>query len=157
MTERRRLPGDRRNSNKRAAATDVPNSSDKGARASNSSDERNAGKRWSARDKRDLADALARGDSVEEAASFLLRSVGEVAGMAAELGLLLDKGKYSIVLFHEGGEDAGIEMELARESRPDIARFLYGLMCAQYPGRLVILCKEAQILQRSDRPDSMPV
>ena len=123
----------------------------------NSSDERNAGKRWSARDKRDLPDALARGDSIEEAASFLLRSVGEVAGMAAELGLLIDKGKYSIVLFHESGEDAGIEMELARESRLDIARFLYGLMRAQYPGRLVILCNKAQMLQQSHRPDSMLV
>ncbi|MGC2527607.1 MAG: hypothetical protein WA639_07655 [Candidatus Acidiferrum sp.] len=98
----------------------------------------------------DLADALARGGSIEEAAKFLLRSIGEVARMAAELGLLAQKGTYSIVLFREG-EDAGQEMELARESRLDVARTLYEVMCAQYPGRLVMLCNEAQILRRSDR------
>ncbi len=74
---------------------------------------KNDGKRWSTRDKRDLADALGRGDTTEQAANFLLRSgtVGEVARIAAELGLLGDGGTYSIVLFREGGEDAGCEME----------------------------------------------
>jgi hypothetical protein len=40
--------------------------------------ERNAGKRWSTLDKRDLTDALARGDSLTDAASFLLRPVDVV-------------------------------------------------------------------------------
>ena len=76
--------------------------------------------------------------------------------MAGELGLLVDDGKcsvgkYSIVLFHEGGEGAGIEMELARESQLDVAGALYELMCVRYRGRLVMLSNKAQILRRSDR------
>jgi hypothetical protein len=44
---------------------------------------RNDGKRWSTRDKLDLAAALCRGDTIEEAAKYLLRSgtVGEVGRM----------------------------------------------------------------------------
>lgn len=57
---------------------------------------KNDGKRWSTRDKQDLAAALARGESIVEAANFLLRPVGEVARMAAELGLLADGSKYSL-------------------------------------------------------------
>lgn len=118
----------------------------------NSSDERNAGKRWSTRDKRDLADAIGRGDSIEEAATFLLRSVGEVARMAAELGLLGDGGTYSIILFRQGGESGGQERELGQRHRLNDARTLYELLCLQYPGRLIMLCSKAQILRRSDRP-----
>jgi hypothetical protein len=115
--------------------------------------DKNDGKKWSTRDKRDLADAVSRDDTTEEAAKFLLRSgtVGEVARMAAESGLLTGGGAYSIVLFREGGEGAGHEMELAREARFDVARTLYEMMCAQYLGRLVMLCNKAQILRRNDR------
>ena len=114
---------------------------------------KNDGKKWSTRDRRDLAEALSRGDGIENAAKFLLRSgtIGDVARMAAELGLLLDGGKYSIVLFREGGEEAGHEKELGQRQRLDDARTLYELMCVQYPGRLVMLCNKAQILRRSDR------
>lgn len=116
--------------------------------------ERNAGKRWSTRDKRDLTDALSRGENIEEAASYLLRPVGEVARMAAELGSLTAlPARYTIVLFKEGGEGAGVDMELAHENRLEVARTLYEIMCRQYPGRLVMLCHKAQVLRRSDRPD----
>ena len=58
--------------------------------------DKNDGKKWSTRDKRDLAETLARSDSIEEAAKFLLRRVGEVVRTAAELGLLADGCKYSL-------------------------------------------------------------
>lgn len=54
------------------------------------------GKKWSTRDRRDLADVLARGESIEETAKFLLRPVGEEVRTAAELRLLADGGKYSL-------------------------------------------------------------
>ena len=47
-------------------------------------------------------------------------------------------------------------MEFARESRLDVARFLYRLMCEQYPGRLIMLRSKARILRRSDQHESIP-
>ena len=115
--------------------------------------DKNDGKPWSTRDKRDLRDALSRGDTIEEAAKFLLRSgtVGDVARMAAQLGLGYQSGRYSIELFREGGEGAGREMILARETRLDIVRTLFDLMCTRFPGRLIMLCDGGRILRRSDR------
>ncbi len=114
--------------------------------------ERNAGKRWSTLDKRDLTEALARGDSIAYAATFLLRSIGEVAKMAAELGLLTKAGaKYTIDLYYDDADGGGIELELAREHRLDVARALHVLMCAQHPGRQVLLRQGAQVLRRSDQ------
>jgi hypothetical protein len=111
--------------------------------------ERNAGKRWSTRDKRDLADALAHGDSIADAAGYLLRPVGDVARMAAELGLLTKSwGKYTIDLYYDDADGGGFEPELAREDRLDVARALHELMCPQYPGRQVLLRQGAQVLRR---------
>lgn len=106
------------------------------------------------RDKRDLADALSRGDTIEEAARYLLRSgtVGDVARIAGELELDYNNGRYSIELFREGGEGAGREMILARETRLDVARGLFYVMCAQFSGCLIMLCDGGRILRRSDRP-----
>ncbi len=113
--------------------------------------ERNAGKRWSTRDKRDLEVTLARGDTLEEAARYLLRPIGEVAKMAAELGLLAKSGaKYTIDLYYDDADGGGIELELAREYRLDVARALHVLMCAQHPGRQVLLRQGTQVLRRSD-------
>lgn len=64
--------------------------------------------------------------------------------------------EYTVELFHKGGEGAGIEAELAREEKLDVARRIYRWACAQYPGRLVMLCDRARVLARSDRPDTMP-
>ena len=84
--------------------------------------ERNAGKRWSTLDKRDLTDALARGDSIAYAATFLLRPIDEVARKAAELGLLTKSwGKYTIDLYYDDADGGGIEQELAREDRLDVS------------------------------------
>jgi hypothetical protein len=65
-------------------------------------------------------------------------------------------GKYSIELFREGGEDAGIEAVAARDDRLDVARVLFKMVVEQYPGRLIMLCDRARVLARSDRPETMP-
>lgn len=64
--------------------------------------------------------------------------------------------EYTVELFYEGGEGKGIEAELAREEKLDVARAIYRKMCRQYPGRLVMLCDRARVLARSDRPETMP-
>ena len=64
------------------------------------------------------------------------------------------EGNYAVVLFNEGGESGGIEMELARETRLDVADTLYEIMCWQFPGRLVMLYDKEQIVRRSDRLES---
>jgi hypothetical protein len=66
------------------------------------------------------------------------------------------EGAFSVELFREGGEGAGVEAELGREDSLDAARLLYRQTCSQYRGRLVMLCVRARILARSDRPDTMP-
>jgi hypothetical protein len=47
----------------------------------------NAGRGWSEMDIMDLRQSIKTGDSAEETAKFLLRTVGEVREKAAELGL----------------------------------------------------------------------
>jgi hypothetical protein len=47
--------------------------------------------------------------------------------------------------------DAGMEEVVARYSRPDLARAAYQVACTVYPKRVVMLCRSAQILERSDR------
>jgi len=48
-------------------------------------------------------------------------------------------GKYSVELFREGGEDAGIEATLARHDDLATARALYRWHTLNNPGRLVML------------------
>ena len=59
--------------------------------------------------------------------------------------------RYWVVLFNSGGESAGIERELAREPRLEVARSRYNESVATYPDRLVMLCDRATVLARSDR------
>ncbi len=47
--------------------------------------------------------------------------------------------------------EAGMEEVLARCSRPDLARAAYPVACDVFPKRLVMHCRQAQILERSDR------
>jgi hypothetical protein len=44
-----------------------------------------------------------------------------------------------------------LEEVVARCSRPDLARAAYRVACTVYPKRTVMLCRSAQILERSDR------
>ena len=62
------------------------------------------------------------------------------------------EGRYSIVLFREGGEGAGIEATLTRHNDLATARALYRWHTLNNRGRLVMLCVRARVLARSDRP-----
>jgi hypothetical protein len=65
------------------------------------------------------------------------------------------EGKYTIVLFREGGEGAGIERVVARHENLQIARALFWAHVKDNPGRLVMLCDRAHVLARSDRAGTM--
>jgi hypothetical protein len=60
-------------------------------------------------------------------------------------------GKYSVELYHEGGEGAGVEATLARHDDLATARALYRWHTLNNPGRLVMLCVRTRVLARSDR------
>jgi hypothetical protein len=65
-------------------------------------------------------------------------------------------GKYSIELFRIGGEGAGLEEVLARNDNLATARAIYRSNVLFRLGRLIMLCDEARVLARSDRPETMP-
>ncbi len=65
------------------------------------------------------------------------------------------EGKYSIELFREGGEGAGIEGVLVRHDSLAVARALYTAAVLRQPDRLIMLCDRARVLARSDRPETM--
>jgi hypothetical protein len=67
------------------------------------------------------------------------------------------EGKYSIELFREGGEGAGVDQVLARYENLTIARAWLRANIRKYPGRLVMLSDRARVLARSDRPETMPL
>jgi hypothetical protein len=67
-----------------------------------------------------------------------------------------DSAKYSIELFKPGGEGAGIEEILDRHTDLKVARSIYRAGVEKFPGRLIMLCDGAQVLARSDRPETMP-
>ena len=66
------------------------------------------------------------------------------------------EGKYSIELFRDGGEGAGIEKILARHDTLTVARALYKVAALIYHEHLIMLCDRARVLARSDRPETMP-
>jgi hypothetical protein len=66
------------------------------------------------------------------------------------------EGKYSIELFRDGGEGAGIEKILVRHDSLTAARALYKVAALNCSERLIMLCDRARILARSDRPETMP-
>jgi hypothetical protein len=67
-----------------------------------------------------------------------------------------DIAKYSIELFRQGSEGAGIEEILDRHADLKIARSIYRTCVEEHPGRLIMLCDGARVLARSDRPETMP-
>jgi hypothetical protein len=110
----------------------------------------NAGKR-SSRDKADLTAALQSGDTLETAARYLLRPIDETAKMAVELGLLVRLGdRYSIDLYKDDADGGSIETPLATENNLEAARWLHGVLCAQYPGHQVLLRHRVQVIARND-------
>jgi hypothetical protein len=66
------------------------------------------------------------------------------------------KGKYSIELFRDGGEGAGIEKILVRHDSLSVSRALYKAAVLKTPERLIMLCDRARVLARGDRPETMP-
>ena len=63
------------------------------------------------------------------------------------------EGNYSIELFRDGGEGAGIEKILVRHDTLTVARALYKVAALNYHERLIMLCDRARVLARSDRPE----
>jgi hypothetical protein len=55
---------------------------------------------------------------------------------------------FSVELHSQGGS---LEEVVARCSGIPIARAAFQAACAQYPNRLVLLCRKSQIVARSDR------
>jgi hypothetical protein len=66
------------------------------------------------------------------------------------------EGKYSIELFREGGEGAGVDQVLARYENLTIARAFFKATIKERPDRLIMLCDRARVLARSDRSETMP-
>jgi hypothetical protein len=66
------------------------------------------------------------------------------------------EGKYSIELFRDGDEGAGIEKILVRHDSLTVARALYKVAALNCSERLIMLCDRARVLARSDRPETMP-
>ena len=67
------------------------------------------------------------------------------------VALMIVDGKYSIELFHQGGEGAGIEKVLVRHDSLAVSRALYKAAALNHPDRLVMLCDRARVLARSSR------
>jgi hypothetical protein len=63
----------------------------------------------------------------------------------------MEEARYWIALFNEGGAQAGVEREVARCSRPDVAWSRYKEAAELYPSRIVMLCDRATVLARSDQ------
>jgi hypothetical protein len=66
-----------------------------------------------------------------------------------------DIAKYSIELFKQDGERAGIEEILNRHADLKTAQSIYRTCVEQYPGRLIMLCDGTRVLARSDHPETM--
>ena len=65
--------------------------------------------------------------------------------------------RYSINLFCEGGEGAGIEQVLDQYLNLIIARAVFKAKIKEYLGRLIMLCdQDAKVLARSDRLETIP-
>ena len=66
------------------------------------------------------------------------------------------QGKYTIELFRDGGEHAGIERVLVQHHNLATSRALYKAAVKNNPERLVILRDRSRILERSDQPETPP-
>ncbi len=66
-----------------------------------------------------------------------------------------DGWQYSIELFREGGEGAGVETVLSRYQSLPVARAQFKATIQEHPERLVMLRDRARVLARSDRSDTV--
>jgi hypothetical protein len=65
----------------------------------------------------------------------------------------MNEGQFTVVLFKNGGKDAGVDRVLASNDNHSVALGLYDLHRIDHPDRLVKLCDGARIIRRSDRID----
>ena len=63
----------------------------------------------------------------------------------------MERERYRVALFNEGGEHAGVQRELARCFQPEEAYLKYSEYAEAYPSRLIMLIDRATVLARSDR------
>jgi hypothetical protein len=66
------------------------------------------------------------------------------------------QGKYTIELFRDGGEHAGIERVLVQHHSLATSRALYKAAVKNNPERLVMLRDRSRILERSDQLETPP-
>jgi len=66
------------------------------------------------------------------------------------------EGKYSVELFRDGGEGAGVEKVLARYENLAIARAFFRTTAKERPGRLIMLRERAGVVARSDGTETVP-
>jgi hypothetical protein len=62
-------------------------------------------------------------------------------------------GRYTIILFRDGGEGSGVVVD--SDDLIDTARALYHRAIMKRPGRLLMLCDGSHVLARSDL-DALP-
>lgn len=65
-------------------------------------------------------------------------------------------GRYTIILFRDGGEGSGIEGVVDSDDLIHTAHALYQRAVMKRPGRLLMLCDRLHVLARNDRPDAVP-
>jgi hypothetical protein len=58
----------------------------------------------------------------------------------------MERDRYWVALFNEGGEYAGVQRELARCSQPKEAHLKYREYAEAYPNRLVMLIDRATVI-----------
>jgi hypothetical protein len=66
------------------------------------------------------------------------------------------QGKYTVELFRDGGEHAGIEHVLVQHHSLATSRALYKAAVKNNPERLVILRDRSRILEGGDQPETPP-
>ena len=64
----------------------------------------------------------------------------------------MERDRYWVALFNEGGEYAGVQRELARCSQPKEAHLKYREYAEAYPNRLVMLIDEPRLLRAATEP-----
>jgi hypothetical protein len=64
-------------------------------------------------------------------------------------------GRYTIILFRDGGEGSGVEGVVDSDDLIDTARALYHRAIMKRPGRLLMLWDGSHVLARSDL-DALP-
>jgi hypothetical protein len=79
-----------------------------------------------------------------------------VPANSAQSRIWEQRGRYTIILFRDGGEGSGIEGVVDSDDLIHTAHALYQRAVMKRPGRLLMLCDRLHVLARNDRPDAVP-